>query len=257
VKALWSLLTTIADAIIKHPVWAVCVFLVTTVSVAFTAIDIFSGTPEAVTSRAPQPPSSSSLPMSEPSEEPVLSITGRCFSGPREVPCDTGHEFQVYSEVPCTRESMVSFLGGAPSIEVLAPSVGPVQVELAAQPVCAVSPPADTSRAQSADGILQTSAGESWRRCIDDRTEAEVPCSGPHTGEVVYEGIPPTGEDLDCVTRAERYLEAPLQRFSFQLSVETIEIDGHPGCIVVVLGANLLTGSIRSVGTSTLPISAQ
>jgi hypothetical protein len=151
---------------------------------------------------------------------------------------------------------MVSFLGGAPSIEVLTPSAGPTEIEANALTGCAVSAPDDASRSRSAAGILQGSDGDSWRRCLDDRIEQEIACSEPHTAEIVFVAAPAAGESLSCSERAEQYLDASPQRFAFELAVEQAQVDGKPGCVVSVLGANLLTASVRSIGTSSLPISA-
>ena len=259
-KALWSHIARAAARINNHPVWVVFAVLVTALGIVFTLLSILRGSEgPGVSSQALPTTERGSTSSAVPVDGDIAeSSIGLCFVGSGEVPCDTEHEFQVFSEQPCSsRELMVSFLGGSPSIEVLTPSIGPVEKNLEGNRACAVHPPPGASVSRSAADILQTTLGDSWRRCLDERIEAEVACSVPHTAEVVYIGKPSGGESLDCQRRAEEYLEAPLRRFSFQLSVETIEIDDEPACALVVLGANELTRSIRGIGTSTLPIATR
>jgi len=260
VKALWSLVARTAARVNNHPVWVVFAVVVTALGIILTFLGIVRGSQ----GQSPaSPPAQSTIgrgstptPAPVNGSEPESSI-GLCFTGSDEVPCDTEHQLEVFSDQPCSRESMVSFLGGSPLIEVLIASVGPVEKNIGRRPVCVVYPPQDASATRSAAGILQTTLGDSWRICVDDRIETQVACSVPHTGEVVYVGRPSGGDSLNCLRRAEEYLEAPLQRFSFQLSAEMIEVDGESGCAVAVLGANELTESIRAIGTSTLPIAAR
>jgi hypothetical protein len=258
-KNLWPQATSRAKEIDEHPIWKLAVPVVTVVLAALGVIAAWLGLFSDAPGRSPgddSAPSTTTGPRS--SAEPETSIVGQCFKGgDQNVPCDTAHDVEVYSASPCSTESMVSFLGGAPSIEVLTPSAGPNEIDFGGLTGCAVSAPDGTSRSRSAAGILQSSDGASWRRCMDDRTEQEIACSEPHTAEIVFVGVPAAGESLNCTERAERYLEAQPQRFAFELVVEQTEVDGEPACVVSVLGANVLTASVRSVGTSNLPISAR
>jgi hypothetical protein len=77
----------------------------------------------------------------------------------------------------------------------------------------------------------------------------DVPCSEPHHDEIIIERAPP-GEAVDCLARADDYLGTPFARHSDDLEL----LQQGEQCRLAVRSSNLLTASVRGLGTSALPL---
>jgi hypothetical protein len=183
-------------------------------------------------------------------------IAGTCLDGhAAPVACDVTHRYEVFGSLQsarnCNRQAMVKYLGGSSSIDVLVAAVGPSTLHLGDTDMCAVDlgQPVQTSF----QDILKTRRGDGLRRCWDSGTEAEVPCSSPHTAEVI--SSPDVPAQLTCPQLAERYLEVPLDVVRFD--VRTAVVRGDPDeCRIVALGDNVLTASLRNLRSGTIPLTA-
>jgi hypothetical protein len=169
----------------------------------------------------------------------------------RTIRCDISHQYQVVANGACTVDALVQFLGGRPGVEVI--NVEPKVLELKpAGKACAVTDPTAPVVVTSARNALQ-SGGSGWRRCRDDRIGADVPCAQLHTAEYV---LTASASVVDCDQAASTYLNAPPLRFKGRLQVETLQSSAGPICLVAVQGADLLTATIRNIGTSSLPLTS-
>jgi serine/threonine-protein kinase len=173
---------------------------------------------------------------------------GSCLdAGGVAVSCDSGHAAEVFSASgDCPAADLLAYLGGRPGEDVLR-----TDLVLTALPGggCAVRAPADLLTAPSRD-VLLGSDGDAWRRC-SDALSREVSCAQPHVAEVVFEQSAAT-EPLACADRADAYLGAPFDRVSQDLRL----VEDGPRCVLEVRGDNVLTASLRRLGTSALPLEA-
>ena len=103
----------------------------------------------------------------------------------------------------------------------------------------------------SAMGALHEENHSAWRVCVDARVGAEVPCTEPHTGEDVPLGD--SAEGGDCARAIQDYMSARLADLDGRLRVVSVHTDQGLRCRVEVTGADLLTGSLRNIGTRSIP----
>jgi hypothetical protein len=178
---------------------------------------------------------------------------GQCFSVDwTETGCNVRHHWELVDmDPPCNPEQALSYLGGIPGIDVLAVDVEPVAHRVGGQGACFLGLPGGDALTTSIRDALRERTGDVWRWCIDDRVAREVPCSAVHTAEVVG---PPASGDLTCPAQADRYAETSLSRFSLDLSVSSRGPEGHEQCVIAVRGENVLTHSIRHLGSGAPPI---
>jgi hypothetical protein len=161
------------------------------------------------------------------------------------------HKYEVFSLDDCSSDSLITYLGGNPTIDIV--RTAPERVEAAGGSACVVSPPDAAPNNSPAIGVLQGASDDVWRSCIDDRTgHQDMSCADPHTGEWVSLD-PTTDEAVDCEERAASYMGAPPSRFSGQLQVGSALGPAGPRCFVAVLGGDILHGSVRDIGVSSLP----
>ncbi|WP_139176993.1 hypothetical protein [Geodermatophilus siccatus] len=202
--------------------------------------------PSGVTSTAPQ--------QSEASRAPLTALeVGDCLDPglTSMTRCDVEHGYEVFALDDCDDSALLTYLGGNPTVDIVRAT--PRRVDVSGSAACVVSPPAGAPDDLPAAGVLQGPDDDAWRSCIDDRTgQQDVSCAAPHTGEWVSTE-PPTDDAVDCEELATRYLDAPPTRFTGRLQVGSSRGPAGPRCFVTVLGGDLLTGSLRDIGVSSLP----
>jgi hypothetical protein len=165
--------------------------------------------------------------------------------------CDVPHEYEVFASDDCSDASLITYLGGDPAVDIV--RAIPQRVEVASGFTCVVSPPERAPHDSAAEGVLQGPIDDAWRSCIDDRTgEQDMSCADQHTGEWVSRE-PEADEMVNCEELAARYMNAPPSRFSGRLQVGAARGPAGPRCFVEILGSDLLHGSVRSIGVSSLP----
>jgi hypothetical protein len=159
------------------------------------------------------------------------------------VACDVPHAAEVFSTSDCSVGALLGYLGGAAGEDVL-------RSDVAVQPrgsACTVAAPGLTPSASVKDVLLDP-AGDVWRRCLDE-VDREVPCSTPHTAEVIFVQSDAT-EPLDCRARADAYFGRPFAQHEDDLKL----LESDSTCVVEVRGSNVLTASLRRLGSGALPL---
>jgi hypothetical protein len=201
------------------------------------------------------PTTTSPSSMVDSSPATVLSF-GACLSLKKEaVSCSVQHAAEVYVVGShCNPTALLRYLGGVDRVDVLALTVESTNISTSGGLICVASNADEQNLTGSVRNILATQSGDGWRRCLDNRFNREVNCSVTHTDEFVFAGALAPGETLDCSSRAQTYLNAPVERFSGQLTVREATSSGQSGCVVEALGSNLLTASVRRIGVQALPM---
>jgi hypothetical protein len=248
--------------VVRNPIWVVLGAISAIIVAIPVAISVFQdASPSPISTRQSVPG------RSEPSQQPLDGTAlssphvnlGSCLSDAREVvPCDTAHTYEIFAPgpAPCSKHLLVSYLGGVASLDVLGNEVKSVAITLQGGTECALTSSTGKLMNATARDILTTSRGDIFRKCIDLRKEIEVPCSEPHTSEVVYDAESSSGAEVNCPSKAAQYIDKDPASFASDLKVILVEVNGMPECQVTVLGHNVLTASIRNLGTQALPISA-
>ncbi len=186
----------------------------------------------------------------DPSASASESIAiGSCLDGhDAATACDAPHVSEVFNASgDCSDDALLQYLGGLPGQDILRVDLRLRPISTTGSLLCVVDKPSQALVSNSRDALLNRS-GDPWRRC-HDAIAREVSCAQPHTTEVVYEEQS-AGEDLDCRTRADAYLEIPFARHAAEL--ELLQDAKH--CYVGVRGDDLLNGSLRRLGTKALPL---
>lgn len=185
---------------------------------------------------------------------------GTCLSDLRvTVPCDTAHTYEVFASgsTPCSQPLLVAYLGGVFALDVLGNQIRSERLTVQGGTSCALRSAGGVPVNATARNALTTGRGDVFRGCVDKRREVYVPCSQAHTSEVVYSVTPQSNADVGCLSKAARYMGTDPLRLSDDLRVSLVEGKGRrPECHVDVLGHNVLTSSLRSIGTQALPISS-
>jgi len=167
------------------------------------------------------------------------------------------HQYEVYgyrNTDTCDTDALLRYLGGNPAIDVLRPELSATALSIGGQAVCVLKASGGGSLPLATMGILQTRDGDVLRECWDSRVESDVACSEQHTAEVVSAGNK-AHTTLSCQAKIERYIGAPMSGFKFELQVG-LTGGANPQCRVEVLGHNVLTASVRELGTGAPPIAA-
>jgi predicted Ser/Thr protein kinase len=192
----------------------------------------------------------------DPSSGPAVAAglaPGDCVDdGATAVPCDGPHAAEVYSAGECTDAALVGYLGGTPGEDPLTSLLTRGTATTSDGAVCIVAGPEPTASGP-AQGVLASSAGGVWRRCMDDRG-SDVLCTQPHTTEIVFdrsEAADP-GTPLACEQRAGSFLGKPYVQVADDLQSH----DDGTHCLLTVRGHNVLTGSLHGLRSNALPIEA-
>jgi hypothetical protein len=101
--------------------------------------------------------------------------------------------------------------------------------------------------------VLDGSAGDAWRRCVDALRQATVACNAEHTAEYVYSASTATAS-VNCTDKASAYMNHAFADFASDLSVQKATSGTSIACVVSVRGGDVLTGSVRRLGTGALPL---
>ncbi|MFF0943977.1 hypothetical protein ACFYE2_07085 [Kocuria sp. CPCC 205300] len=207
-------------------------------------------------------PSSAAPPTGTPSPAPTTTdedtdsgetgtlAIGTCLAGDAAVPCDTSYQEQVYAHDDCSSGMLIGFLGGNPAVDVLRPDL---ETGRQSDRACSVRVPGGMNR--SAEGVLTTESGTGWRWCRNSVTGQDVPCSDAHDEEVVSFSPRPRDQELGCRADAETYMDRGWSGVSTDLALAVVEHEAGDLCVVRPRGNNSLDGSVRRIGTRTLPLS--
>jgi hypothetical protein len=150
----------------------------------------------------------------------------------------------------CSVSSLLRYLGGKADEDVLLSNLEIASTDAHGARLCTVSSPIGSLVGNNKDVLLST-AGDAWRRCLDELIR-EVACVNEHKSEVIYDGS--SGADaVDCSRRADKYLGTPFAHRARDL--ELLQADRT--CVISARGNNILTDSLRRLGTSALPLEAQ
>ncbi|WP_456599859.1 hypothetical protein [Blastococcus sp. SYSU DS0616] len=203
---------------------------------------------------SPAPLSTPSIPpAAAPVGEPVhdtAPAVGSCLdSDDAPAPCDGPHSTEIFATGDCSEAALLAYLGGRPGQDVLR------ELSTASPPIgdtvaCTVAAPEGALVGGSHRDVLLSNAGDAWRRCID-QLQRGVGCAQPHIAEVIFDRGDTT-DPLDCARRANDYLGTPFARVSADLRV----LQDGQGCLLAVRGDNILTGSLRRLGSQSLPLQA-
>ncbi|MFD7154243.1 hypothetical protein ACFV9C_06585 [Kribbella sp. NPDC059898] len=165
--------------------------------------------------------------------------------------CGELHRLERIGGTTCDLAAAVRFLGGNPAVDVVT-----AQSVSAPGGGCAVRSFSDVSG--SSRNVLQTGAGGSWRRCYDRRTTSVVTCAQLHSSEYVATGDPRRPTLDECVTAAQIYLDQELPAVQQDLTVTALSVKSGTAdparCTIDARGNHLLTASVRSLGSSPVPV---
>jgi hypothetical protein len=186
----------------------------------------------------------------------VTMRVGYCLSAARQpTSCDVPHPYEIYRlGASCDFKSLLAYLGGVVGADTLMAAVAGHSFTVEKQPVCALNGPGASMLDGSAKQILLSSKGDGWRRCLDERDSQAVPCNRPHTSEYVFAGTVPAGSTLDCSSQASSYLDAAIANFTDELKVQKVRTSPTEACLLTIRGGDLLTASVRRIGTGALPV---
>ena len=157
--------------------------------------------------------------------------------------------------LPCSQDSLLQYLGGSAGEDVLSTTLVRSISRVGGQQVCVVQRPEGPING-NAHLILDGPGGDSWRRCLDTRFgHREVTCAEPHTDEFVFLGSPSLGQALDCNEKAAEYMAVSATADLSTITIRSATEGKQSACLVEVLGNNVLTASVRRLGTSAFPVS--
>lgn len=249
----------LAKSLDESPVWKVAVALIGVIGVTVGVLTYLSLKPGAASSAPPLPTSSSAMatvstsaPASV-SPSPADLEVGACLDVYfRRSDCESLHAYQVFAlliDGQCPAGTLMSFLGGSPSVDVLLPTI-----KIVSQPDrCLLSNTGDALVGDAHD-ILRGPNGDSLRYCWDLVTDRYVACSVPHGAEVVSLDTRTGDMSTTCQQRVESYLGTPLSGdLAHELRARLVA-GNVPQCRVEVLGDNVLTASLRRLSSQAPPI---
>lgn len=248
--------------IVTSPTWLLLVGSATIVSavVAIAGITIVRHDDSEVSTL----PSATSSPQVSPprnaTDSPSGYQVGACLTSAHvETSCTGEHQFEVISESACSRTLAVTYLGGDPLRDILL--VSPTQLRVSSTVTrCVVADPRGVSYEPARNALRGGSSGR-WRRCLDTRSAPTVvACSELHTGEYVGVEEGTAADGATCRAAATDYMRTSLERVSDHIAVDVIPTknvhDGRPRCLLRVLGADVLTDTLRGIGVRALPLSS-
>ena len=241
-----------------HPVAYLLGFIaIPIIALGIDSVDLLHGWNDPPASTSPSSASSNSE--SSPPTAGASAIAtqgaapeGSCLDADNEAtPCDAPHVSEVFDATgDCSVTSLLRYLGGKPDGDVLLSSLEIASTDDHGASLCTVSSPIGSLVGNNEDVLLST-AGDAWRRCLDELMR-EIPCANEHKSEVIYDGIS-GGEAVDCARRADEYLDTPFAHRARDLEL----LQNDRTCVISARGDNILTGSLRRLGTSALPLEAQ
>ena len=190
---------------------------------------------------------------SSPSETPAVVPDdvrpGTCSLGDAAVACDSDHDAEAIGGERCEWDDLVRYFGGRPDIDVLRPDL---RLTPTASGSCVVHLPVISPTPVS--GMLSQGDGSVWRWCRNSREDTDVACSEPHDQEVVARVSPDSTDELDCESRAGQYMSIGWERVRNELAVSRDHAGPERICVVTPRGDNSLEGTLRDLGTNSLPL---
>jgi hypothetical protein len=241
-----------------HPVVFFLMFVVIPVlALTVSVLDLMSNSspqkPDESSAPAMTPPASSTgaSPDAAQSKDMAEMQIGICLNKSYEAtPCDAPHAFEVVSRgESCPEDEVLAYLGGSPGQDVLRPDLTFQPGAPGTEAACILQLPAG-AEGMTAKDVLLGDQDDLWRRCLDELAR-DVPCAESHRAEWVSDGVEP-GEAVDCTGRADVYLKTPFAQLSDDLEL----LQQGDGCLLSVRGDNLLTASLRRLGSAALPMIA-
>lgn len=183
---------------------------------------------------------------------------GICLSDSRSdatrVSCQLHHTTEVFATSgECNETSLITYLGGNPSIDILRNDlkIGPLS-----DGACAVTFPSTLTATTSIQGALARDQSAMLRQCVNDITGADVDCGEKHTSEVIAIFDKTESSVVDCDQVAAIYMGiSPADLFKI-LKVDLESTSDGFRCVVTAKGGNQLTDTLRMLGTSSPPISS-
>lgn len=212
---------------------------------------MIAGNVETTTANPPPPSPPPAVDTPTPTQSSSTSTVG-CWSANRaSIDCREPHRFErIPAEPSCELAAVVRFLGGTAVDVVTAKAVAAPGGACALQSVGDVS---DTAR-----DVLLTSSNASWRRCYDRRTATTVNCAQVHSGEYFATGSLRRATLAECLAAAETYLDQLPANVADDLVVNVLPVPSgtkDPArCTIDARGNHLLTGTVRSLGSSPVPV---
>ena len=213
-----------------------------------------TGTPSSSVS---VPPSSTpTLPTSPPATTALSPSGPRCWTVSRVlIDCREAHR---YEEIPqpqaCNQAAVIDYLGGLTALDVSVARPG-------AAPGGGCWLDAGRTVSGSAQGVLQSESAPSWRRCVDQRTAKNVPCSALHSGEYLATGSLRRATDAECQVAAAKYMDQNPGNLIEDLMIHVLPVSStstDPArCTILARGNHLLTTSVRALGSRPVPIYSQ
>ena len=185
---------------------------------------------------------------------PTAWTIGRCLRA-NETPtrCDGPHDGEVFGAgVDCNRNQFLTYAGGNPKLEILSSSL--TYRPTVDGTACKVVGLSAIDLSSSTRNILGNGSGDALRRCLDGPDKKEVACSTPHTREYVFLGPTTESVDVACNSKADVYIGSLSEDTLKQIRILQGTLGADTYCAVEVRGANVLTGSLRSLGDTALPL---
>jgi serine/threonine protein kinase len=215
-----------------------------------------AGSDTSASQSAPSTPVSgtSSLSTSSTSSAAAALSPGTCvLASLAPASCDAQHAYEIYATgSQCTFDALLNYLGGVPGTDTLLPQIQGRAVSVGATSYCVLQGPAAQGSGSARD-VLDSSAGDAWRRCVDALRQATVACNAEHTAEYVYSASTATAS-VNCTDKASAYMNHAFADFASDLSVQKATSGTSIACVVSVRGGDVLTGSVRRLGTGALPL---
>ncbi|MGY1749264.1 hypothetical protein [Modestobacter sp. SYSU DS0511] len=209
-----------------------------------------TASPTASSSSSVAPPAPSGTTTAEDPAPPPVPVVGSCVDTDGALAaCDGPHAGEVFATDDCSEEALLAHLGGQPGRDVLR-ELPTASRSIGGTTVCTVAAPDGARTDGSHRDVLLRAEGDAWRRC-QNQLQREVGCAQPHVAEVVFERGN-AADPLDCARRADDYLGTPFASKSADLQL----LQDERRCLIAVRGDNVLTGSLRRLGSSSLPLQA-
>lgn len=189
-----------------------------------------------------------------PVESSVGVREGTCLRSAGAVECADAHDAEILSVrgATCERSTIVSYMGGQPTVDVLAPWISPVTHAIDGRPVCLAKFSKQVTG--SMKGAFAGADSAQWRWCRDTkRSQKTVPCNEPHDAEdVAVREV--KAAPFDCRGAAALFVNTNWRQLEDHVSARAIDESAQKLCLVEVLGDAQLNRSLRNNGSNTLPI---
>ncbi|MEI2775252.1 MAG: hypothetical protein V9G19_04630 [Tetrasphaera sp.] len=163
------------------------------------------------------------------------------------VACVVEHDSEVFQATTCDAAELITYMGGDPGIEVLAPLPTLTQAEPGS---CRASDLSESQRTTSLARFLDTSRGSTIRVCRNSQPRDSFGCDRPHEAELIYS----QADDVDCAAAFQEYALTPFARFDRELKLTKETQEARVQCWVGVRGTNLLSTSLRKLRDQSLPL---